>query len=46
MIVRTAGDVRADVQEIVILLADFTFRNPAELLDRLKRGQIAATCPE
>jgi FtsP/CotA-like multicopper oxidase with cupredoxin domain len=32
LIVRTAEDARADVQEVVLLLEDFTFRDPAEVL--------------
>lgn len=38
MIVRTPDEVRSDVQEVTILLADFTFRDPAEILDDLRRG--------
>jgi FtsP/CotA-like multicopper oxidase with cupredoxin domain len=36
LIVRTAEDRAADVQEVTILLADFTFRDPAEVLQELK----------
>ncbi len=32
LIVRTREDVQADEQEVVVLLHDFTFRDPAELL--------------
>lgn len=32
LVVRTAEDVRADVQEVTVLLHDFSFRDPAELL--------------
>lgn len=32
LIVRTGEDVRADAQEVVVLLHDFSFREPAELL--------------
>lgn len=38
LIVRTAADVRADVQEVTVLLHDFTFRDPAELLASITRG--------
>ena len=38
MIVRTSDEARADVQEVTVLLADFTFRDPAEILDELRRG--------
>jgi FtsP/CotA-like multicopper oxidase with cupredoxin domain len=32
LIVHSADDVRADMQEVVVLLHDFVFRDPAELL--------------
>ncbi len=32
LVVRTAEDARADVQEVTVLLHDFSFREPAELL--------------
>lgn len=32
LVVRTAEDLRRDVQEVIVLLHDFTFRDPAELL--------------
>ncbi len=32
LIVRSADDLKADVQEVVVLLHDFTFRDPAEIL--------------
>ncbi len=35
LIVRTAEDVRADAQEATVLLHDFTFRDPAEILAEL-----------
>ena len=35
LIVRTAEDVRADAQEVTVLLHDFTFRDPAEILAEL-----------
>ena len=44
LIVRTAEDVRADTQEVTVLLHDFTFRDPAEILAELggRRGHAAA----
>lgn len=38
LIVRTAEDARADLQDVAVLLADFTFRDPAEILEELRRG--------
>ncbi len=38
LIVRTDEDLRADEQEVVILLHDFTFRDPADLLASLTGG--------
>lgn len=38
MIVRSRADVAADEQEHVVLLHDFTFREPAEILAELKSG--------
>jgi len=38
LIVRTDEDLRADEQEVTILLHDFTFRDPAELLAGLTGG--------
>lgn len=38
LVVRTAEDSRADVQEVTVLLHDFTFRDPAELLAGLTGG--------
>ena len=35
LIVRRAADVAADVQEVVVLLHDFTFRDPVEILAEL-----------
>ena len=35
LIVRTAEDVRVDAQEVTVLLHDFTFRDPAEILAEL-----------
>ena len=45
MIVRTPDETRADVQEVTILLADFTFRDPAEILDQLRRGAMTGDMP-
>lgn len=38
MIVRTPEEARSDIQEVTILLADFTFRDPVEIMEELKRG--------
>ena len=38
LIIRTAEDLRADVQEVVVMLHDFTFRNPDEILAELTKG--------
>lgn len=38
LIVRTDEDLRADEQEVVVLLHDFTFRDPADLLAGLTGG--------
>ncbi len=38
LIVRTADDLKRDEQEVVILLHDFSFTPPEELLARLKQG--------
>ncbi len=38
LVVRTAEDRRADVQEVTVLLHDFTFKDPAELLAGLAGG--------
>lgn len=38
LIVRTAEDARADVQEVVLMLEDFSFRDPAEILAGLTAG--------
>ena len=35
LIVRTAEDLRADTQEVVVLLHDFSFREPAELFKQI-----------
>jgi FtsP/CotA-like multicopper oxidase with cupredoxin domain len=38
LVVRSAGDLRADMQEVTVLLHDFTFRDPAEILATLTGG--------
>jgi FtsP/CotA-like multicopper oxidase with cupredoxin domain len=38
LVVRTADDVRADVQEVTVLLEDFLFRDPSEVMAELQRG--------
>jgi FtsP/CotA-like multicopper oxidase with cupredoxin domain len=38
LIVRTADDVRADIHEVTIFLEDFLFRDPAEVMSELRRG--------
>ena len=35
LVVRTAEDLRLDMQEVTVLLHDFTFRDPAEVLAQL-----------
>lgn len=45
LIVRTTDEIQADVQEVIMFLADFTFRDPTELLDALKRGQESGDMP-
>ena len=35
LIVRTAEDVRTDIQEVVVLLHDFSFREPGELFKQV-----------
>ncbi len=37
-IVRTRDDLRDDAQEIVVMLHDFTFRDPEEIFAELRRG--------
>lgn len=39
LIVRTAEDAAADMQEVTILLHDFSFRDPAEILAGLSRDK-------
>jgi len=44
LIVRTEDDLRLDAQEVVVLLYDFTFRNPADILASLTaRGRQSGT---
>lgn len=43
LIVRTAAEMREDRQEIVLMLHDFSFRSPAEILAGLMRPAPAAT---
>ncbi len=44
LIVRTEDDLRLDAQEVVVLLHDFTFRNPADILASLTaRGRQSGT---
>jgi FtsP/CotA-like multicopper oxidase with cupredoxin domain len=38
LVVRSAEDLRADLQEVTILLHDFTFKDPAEILAKLTGG--------
>ncbi|MDJ0391011.1 multicopper oxidase domain-containing protein [Roseomonas sp. E05] len=42
LVVRTAEDARADLQEVVVLLHDFTFRDPREILAGLTGAADAA----
>lgn len=57
LIVHTSEDIAADMQEVVVLLHDFTFKNPTEILAALKRdtsmngmdmdmGDLSAMTPE
>jgi len=41
LIVRDSMEVRQDVQEVVVMLHDFTFRDPAEILAELSGGAMA-----
>ncbi|NYZ17391.1 multicopper oxidase domain-containing protein [Azospirillum sp. RWY-5-1] len=41
LVVRSEEDRRADVQEVTVLLHDFTFRDPAEVLAALTGGAMA-----
>lgn len=38
LIVRDPAEANADVQEVIVLLHDFTFRNPDEILTELRGG--------
>jgi FtsP/CotA-like multicopper oxidase with cupredoxin domain len=38
LIVKSRAELEADMQEHVVMLHDFTFRNPQEILDELKAG--------
>lgn len=38
LVVRTADDVRADVQEVTVFLEDFLFRDPSEVMAELQGG--------
>ncbi|MFL9913062.1 multicopper oxidase family protein [Paraburkholderia sp. RL17-337-BIB-A] len=38
LVVRTADDVRADVQEVTVFLEDFLFRDPSEVMAKLQGG--------
>ncbi|MEO5805038.1 multicopper oxidase domain-containing protein [Devosia sp.] len=38
LIVRTAADLKSDLQEVVVLLHDFSFRDPVEILNGLTGG--------
>ena len=42
LIVRSNDDARADVHEVIVLLHDFTFRNPSEILAELSGGAATA----
>lgn len=46
LIVCTPEEARADVQDVIILLADFTFSDPAQVLDDLKRGGKSGRDPD
>ncbi|WP_445682494.1 multicopper oxidase family protein [Radicibacter daui] len=41
LVVRTEADVRADVQEVILMLHDFSFRAPEELLAGLAGGAMS-----
>jgi FtsP/CotA-like multicopper oxidase with cupredoxin domain len=41
LVVRTADDLRLDAQEVTVLLHDFSFREPAEILAQLSHGAMA-----
>jgi FtsP/CotA-like multicopper oxidase with cupredoxin domain len=39
LVVRSAEDLKLDTQEVIVLLHDFTFRNPAEVLAHVTGGR-------
>ncbi|MEA2739198.1 MAG: hypothetical protein QOH05_2505 [Acetobacteraceae bacterium] len=41
LIVRTPEDVKQDAQEVTVMLHDFTFKAPEEVLEQLARGSMA-----
>lgn len=45
LIVRDPAEASADIQEVVVLLHDFTFRDPNEILAELQRGGHGAAEP-
>jgi len=45
LIIRDAQSLRADQQEIVVLLHDFTFRSPAQIFANLKKNATASSTP-
>lgn len=42
LIVRTADDLKADRQEVVLLLHDFSFKSPAEVMEEITGGAATA----
>ncbi len=40
LVVRSADDLKLDAQEVVVLLHDFTFRDPAEVLAQVTGGEV------
>ena len=42
LVVRSADDARLDVQDVTVLLHDFSYRNPAEILEGLTKGRLPA----
>ena len=46
LIVHSEEDLAADVQEVTVLLHDFSFRQPEEILAGLTGGPAVTTCPE
>ncbi|HVC62045.1 MAG TPA: multicopper oxidase family protein [Acetobacteraceae bacterium] len=45
LVVRTRADLRADAQEVTVLLQDFTFRDPQEILAGLRHAGMAMRAP-